>query len=420
MSLAGMNPAGKLRYLSLELCDMSPEFMRRFDYEAGALAVSIHDNGQIQPGVAIAKPDGRFQVIVGFRRLLACRKSFELNGTPTCFLATVPDEAPSEKEQHILALAENEHEKGQRQDFTLEEEVAYFGSLAKKFSEAEVLEMGTRAGKSRDTVRRLLKLSEALDEGKIHDAYKIEKLASFRFGLDHLEELSKIEEPKLFVEAAAVTASTRSDPAEIGNDVIPTAGEASMGIPWFPAQFPEYAGEAKKGGGNDSEAEGGETAEEVVSPSIIPTCYFVVCPHQKCRAGAPIEFRVKGQITYDFLWGERGPEKTMISPDTEQSGWLDCRWCGERFFASVWREGKDGKVHLQVSVKETSQRTATSATVAEACTVKRGTGEEWVLVVGGKRYIYSRDGKLREMEEEEGRPDSGGNRGGAKKSNGRR
>lgn len=400
MAAATVEIAGRVRSLPLELCDVKPDFMRRFDYDIEALAESIHENGQIHPGVAIAQPDGRFQVVVGARRLLACKRSLALNGSPAVFLATVPDEAPSEKEQHILALAENEGEKGQRRDLTLEEQVAYFGSLARKFSEEEAVEIGTRAGKSEETVRRLLKLSGALGEAKIHDAYKIERSADFGFGLGHLEELSRLKDPKAFVEAAATTAVTKADPAEIEKDVLPVAGETCKAIPWYPVQFPEYAGEKKEEEAKDEEQEDDEGA----SSSVIPTCYFVVCPRPKCRAGAPIEFKAKGEITDDHLWGEKGVEKTTISADVELSGRRTCRWCGEEFFVSISMEDKDRTVHIRASARETTERAAaTKATAAEPCTVKRGTGDEWVLVMGGRKYLYGRDGKLRETGGGEGR-----------------
>ena len=406
-----MEIAGRVRSLSLELCDVKPDFMRRFDYEIEALAESIHENGQIHPGVAIAQPDGRFQVVVGARRLLACKRSLALHGSPAVFLATVPDEAPSEKEQHILALAENEDEKGQRRDLTLEEQVAYFGSLSKKFAEEEVVEIGTRAGKSAEAVRRLLKLSGALGDAKVRDAYEIEKATDFRFGLAHLEELSKIQEPRAFVEAAATTAVTRAEPEEIQKDVLPVASETCKAIPWFQAKFPEYAGEKEEG--SDTAEEGDDDEEETggSTTSIIATCYFVACPRKKCGAGALVEFKAKGEITDDHLWGEKGVEKTTISADVELSGWRTCRWCGEEFFVSFSREDKDRTVHIRASVKETTERAAaTKATAAEPCTVKRGTGDEWVLVMGGRKYLYGRDGKLRETEGAERRKKKDGQR----------
>ena len=404
------NPIGEVRSLPLDLCDISPDFRRRFDYDIDALAESIHENGQIHPGIALPKPDGRFDVISGARRLLACQKSRELHGAPTGFQATVPERVPSEKEQHILALAENERQKGQRQDFTIEEQVAYFGSLAKKFSEEEAVEIGTRAGKSAESVRRLLKLSEALGEAKIHDAYEIEKAADVKLGLGHLEELSKVEGRKAFVQAAATTAVTRADPGEIQKDVLPVASETCKGIPWFPTKFPEYA-EAKDGEGNDAGEEDDDDEEETrdSSSSVIATCYFVPCPHKKCGAGTLVEFKAKGEITDDYLWGAKGLERTPVPANVELSGRRTCRWCGEEFFMSISREDKDRTVHIRASVRATTERVAaTKATVAEPCTVKRGPGEDWVLVMGGRKYLYGKDGKLREME------------GGGKKGNGRR
>lgn len=404
-------PTGEVRFLPLELCDTSPDLRRRFDYEVDALAESIHANGQIHPGVAFKKPDGRFEIVVGFRRFFACKKSLELNGAPAVFLATVLDEVPSEKERHILALAENERERGQRQDLTVEEQVAYFGSLAKKFSEEEVLEIGTRAGKSAETVRRLLKLSSVMGEERVNDAYKIERAADFRFGLGHLEELSKIHDPKAFVEAAATTAVIKADPDEIEKDVLPVAKETCAGIPWLAEKFPELAWEKEEDGGEEAEEEGDDGGTS--STSVIPTCYFVVCPHKKCGAGSLVEFKAKGEITDDYLWGERGLEKGTTSADVELSGRRTCRWCGDEFFVSISREGNDKTVRIRATVRETTERVAAAkvTAVAEPCTVKRGSGEEWVLVTGGKKYLYGRDGKLRETKRVDEAKESDGRQG---------
>lgn len=396
-SVAANAAAGRVRSLPLSLCDIDPDFKRRFDYEIDSLAESIHENGLIHPGVALPKPDGRFEIIVGIRRFLACQKSFELHGAPAEFLATVPEEMPSEKELHILALAENEREKGQRQDFTTEEQVAYFGSLAKKFSEEEVVEIGTKAGKGAETVRRLLKLSAAMDEGKVHDAYRVEKASGFTLGLGHLEALSKIEEPRAFVEAAATTAVVKAEPSEIEKDVLPVAKETCKGIPWFPEKFPEYAGEKEKE--EEEEEEENEEEDGGSTSSVIPTCYFVPCPHKKCGAGALVEFKAKGEITDDHLWGEKGLEKTTASANVELSRRRMCRWCGEEFFVRILREDEDRTIHIKASVKEIAEPVAvTKATVAEPCTVRRGSRDDWLLVMGGRKYLYGRDGKLRETE----------------------
>lgn len=392
--------AGKVSSIPLELCDTSPDLKRRFDYydDIDALAESIHANGQIHPGVVFKKPDGRYEVVVGFRRLFACRKSLELNGAPAGFLAIVLDEVPSEKERHILALAENEGEKGQRRDLTVEELVAYFGSMAKKFSEEEVLEIGTRAGKSPETVRRLMKLSGAMGEEKVHDAYRIEKAAGFRFGLDHLEELSKIPDLRAFAEAAATTAVIKAGPDEIEKDVLPVAKEVCKGIPWLAEKFPEFGTIEKEEEKGEKEVEDEE--EDIGgASSVIPTCYFVICPHKKCGAGSLVEFKAKGEITDDYLWSEKGLEKTTTSANVELSGWRTCRWCGDEFFVSISREDEDRAVHIRASVTKTTERVRTTkATIAEPCTVKRGSGEDWVLVMGGKKYLYGRDGKLREVQ----------------------
>ena len=135
-----------------------------------------------------------------------------------------------------------------------------------------MVEIGTRAGKSAESVRRLLKLSEALGEAKVHDAYEIEKAADAKLSLGHLEELSKVEERKAFIQAAATTAVTRADPGEIQKDVLPVASETCRGIPWFPTKFPEYA-EAKDGEGDDAGEEDDDDEEETrdTSSSVIAT-----------------------------------------------------------------------------------------------------------------------------------------------------
>ena len=86
-----------------------------------------------------------------------------------------------------------------------------------------------------------------------------------------------------------------------------------------------------------------------------------------------------------------------MSADIALAGRRTCRWCGEEFFMSISREEKDRTVHIRTSVREATG--PTKATLAEPCTVRRGHGEDWVLVMGGgKKYLYGRDGRVREAE----------------------
>lgn len=164
------------------------------------LSASIKEHGVLQP-LIVRLSDGGYELVVGERRLRACRMAG---------LATVPvlirDLTPSESAE--LSLIENL----QRKDLTVLEEIIGYERLIKEFGLTQQ-ELAKRVGKSQSTIAnklRLLKLPapvlNALGEKKITErhARALLKLESEREQLAVLDKICKkgltVEQTEALVE----------------------------------------------------------------------------------------------------------------------------------------------------------------------------------------------------------------------------
>lgn len=127
--------------------------------ELETLKVSIREHGIIEPLVARALADGKYELIAGERRLRAAT-ALGLTDVPVILRETKDD-----REKLLLALVENIS----RQDLNAIEEAEAYRQLNEDFGLTQE-EIANRVGKGRPTVAnlmRLLTLPEAMQEALI-------------------------------------------------------------------------------------------------------------------------------------------------------------------------------------------------------------------------------------------------------------
>lgn len=158
-------PSGTPLHVSPSQIDVNPEQPRKqFTHQAlEELMASIKEHGILQPLIVSEKPDGRFELIAGERRLRSAQM-LELPTVPVIFRVTKHDQEKLE-----LALIENI----QRADLNPIEEASAYERLANEFGLSHEM-VAQKVGKSRSAVTntiRLLQLPEdvqrALSDGKI-------------------------------------------------------------------------------------------------------------------------------------------------------------------------------------------------------------------------------------------------------------
>lgn len=158
--------AGNLGVREIRVDDIDPnphQPRARFDRnELEDLVLSVKEHGVLQPIVVTEKPDGRFELIMGERRLRASK----IAGNDT-IPAVVRD--ADDRQKMELAIIENV----QRSDLNPIEEARAYLRLQEEFGLTQD-EVGKRMGKSRPQVANTIRLLQlpgeiqnALIEGKI-------------------------------------------------------------------------------------------------------------------------------------------------------------------------------------------------------------------------------------------------------------
>lgn len=148
---------GAAQEVSVELIDPNPYQTRsRIKEESlNELADSIRSSGVVQPVVLRPAPNGRFQLVAGERRWLACKRAGK--ATIPAVLRQVSNEQSME-----ITIIENL----QREDLNPMEQARAFERLSREFGLTQE-QIAARTGKDRATIAnfiRLLKLPEALQE----------------------------------------------------------------------------------------------------------------------------------------------------------------------------------------------------------------------------------------------------------------
>jgi ParB family transcriptional regulator, chromosome partitioning protein len=173
------------REIPLEAIDRNP-FQTRTRFEEAALAelaASIAANGVVQPVLVRPLANGRFQLIVGERRLLASKKAGK--ETIPAVLRQVSDEQAME-----ITIVENL----QRTDLNPIEQARAYDRLGREFKLTQE-QMAQRTGKDRASVAnflRLLRLPTPVQE----------KVESGELSFGHARALLPLENPETILKAA--------------------------------------------------------------------------------------------------------------------------------------------------------------------------------------------------------------------------
>lgn len=176
---------GTPREIPLDAIDRNP-FQTRTRFDPGALAelaTSIAANGVVQPVLVRPLPNGRFQLIVGERRLLASKEAGKK--TIPAILRQVSDEQAME-----ITIVENL----QRTDLNPMEQARAYERLAREFKLTQD-QMAQRTGKDRTSVANFLRLLRLPPEVQA----KVEA-GELTFG--HARALLSLNDPEAILKAA--------------------------------------------------------------------------------------------------------------------------------------------------------------------------------------------------------------------------
>lgn len=172
----------KIEEIPLELIDPFPDhpYKVRDDEDMQNLVESIKEYGVLTPATVRKKADGRYELLSGHRRKMACEKAglftlraevVEMNkDAATIFMVDSNLQRttilPSEKAFSYKMRLDAMKRQGKRSDLTS-------SPVATKLGRADV-ELGEAVGESKDQIRRYIRLTELLpelldmvDEGKI-------------------------------------------------------------------------------------------------------------------------------------------------------------------------------------------------------------------------------------------------------------
>jgi ParB family transcriptional regulator, chromosome partitioning protein len=176
---------GTPREIPLDAIDRNP-YQTRTRFEESSLtelAASITATGVVQPILVRSLPSGRFQLIVGERRLLASKKAGKL--TIPAILRQVSDEQAME-----ITIVENL----QRTDLNPMEQARAYDRLSREFKLTQE-QMAQRTGKDRASVANFLRLLRLPAEVQ-------SKVESGELSFGHARALLPLEDPETILKAA--------------------------------------------------------------------------------------------------------------------------------------------------------------------------------------------------------------------------
>jgi ParB family chromosome partitioning protein len=208
---------GTPREIPVEKIDRNPYQTRtHFDEVALAeLAASVAATGVVQPILVRPLPNGRFQLIVGERRLLASKKAGK--ATIPAILRQVSDEQAME-----ITIVENL----QRTDLNPMEQARAYDRLSREFKLTQE-QMAQRTGKDRASVANFLRLLRLPVEVQT----KVET-GELTFG--HARALLSLEDPDAILKAAqkvvALSMSVRQTEGYVQGIVNPEKRKAAEKI----------------------------------------------------------------------------------------------------------------------------------------------------------------------------------------------
>lgn len=214
-STASPAAEGTPREIPVDAIDRNPFQTRtRFDEAALAeLAASIDATGVVQPILVRPLPGGRFQLIVGERRLLASKKAGKR--TIPAILRQVSDEQAME-----ITIVENL----QRTDLNPMEQARAYDRLARDFKLTQE-RMAQRTGKDRASVANFLRLLRLPPEVQA-------KVEGGELSFGHARTLLSLESPEAILNAAqkvvALSMSVRQTESYVQGLVNPEGKEAKQ------------------------------------------------------------------------------------------------------------------------------------------------------------------------------------------------
>jgi ParB family chromosome partitioning protein len=159
---------GRPLLVDIELIDLNPDQPRRQfdDKELATLGQSIKDHGIIEPLVAVATDNGRYELIAGERRLRAAKLIY-LKQVPIIIRKNIEDPA----DRLILALLENLC----RTDLNPIEEAESFSRLEKDFGQTHQ-EIAHLTGRERSSITNSIRLLNLPDY--IQDDIRLQRLSA--------------------------------------------------------------------------------------------------------------------------------------------------------------------------------------------------------------------------------------------------
>ncbi len=215
----------RFEYLPLDKIDIGPSNVRKTNLEEGIdeLAESIKEIGVQQPVVVFEKPDGRFELIIGQRRYLACKK-LGLGEIPA-LITTVKNET----EATIKSFSENIH----RLDLGYRDKMRVATELLSKFD--SVNKVAEQLGVLSQTVMNYLgyaavpePIKKMVDEGKLSATTATRISKSIPDEKRAVEVAEKVEETPRSEQRVAIIDTARDNPSKSTKEIVKIAKESVM------------------------------------------------------------------------------------------------------------------------------------------------------------------------------------------------
>lgn len=212
----------QFRYLPLEKIDISISNVRKANLEKdlGALANSIEEIGVQQPVVVFKKDNGRFELIIGQRRYLACEK-LGLQEIPALIT-----EVKNETEAVIMSFSENIH----RLDLEYHDKMQVAVELLNKLHSVD--RVAESLGVSTQTVRNYLGFSavpepikKMVGEKKLSASTAIRIAKNIPDEEKALKIAEKIKETPRSEQRAVIVDIARENPSKSAEDIVKIAKE---------------------------------------------------------------------------------------------------------------------------------------------------------------------------------------------------